>query len=865
MPAWAHDAAWLIDSIAPPPPNTTSTIPFAQVWHAVVAAADAHVPASERCSSSARQDLRDLLSGELSALSAPTLYDRFRAEHDYQGFVARETTGGLEEVFDEKPVLLRLAATLVRQWIDATTEFVQRLDADDLEPKLAVPRGAKVIGIHGGLSDRHSGGRGVLAVEFDDGSRIMYKPKDIEVDTRCHELIGELNEDAPLELRVPRVVSREGYGWTEFIDHTCCRDERDVATYFERAGAWLALFHALAAGDMHQENLIACGAHPVPIDLETVLQQPERVMGTDHPSHRAARKAVNESVLAVGLLPGYARTGQDDAFVVGGMASNWTTRETVAWHDVNTDEMRPIRVTETPPTTNLPHVDGRHYGLDGQLDALLRGFRGYATFLAGRAEMLSRFKGTRVRRVVRPTQFYDLLLTRLRDDRSMGDGATWSAQADFVARMADWEDDADPLWPLVSEERAALLQLDVPMFTTDANAGIDRATRRIRGLDADHIEWECDVITQAASLQRTDDDEAPPRTHELGSAAEPSEVTAAADAAIEAISTQAVRRDDGAAWVGLNWIGDSNVGQFAVLGHDLYSGTCGIAVALAAHARVRGSAGSADLARAALAHLRAQLTGSNAGHVARLLGLGGASGLGSVCYGLSVTGALLDDDAMLADARRCAALITDEMIASDKQFDVVGGVAGAALGLLRLHRDVPDGDVLQRSVRCGEHLLTAPPPELTGMSHGAAGYGHALATLAAATGRDDFADAAQSMLDTAIPDDGHWRSLWCHGAVGIGLATLGEAWLGDAVDRVWPGHVDTLCCGSLGAVEFAREAGEYELAARRLAAVLRNPDGYRWNAGATRFNLGLFRGLAGVAYTCLRELDVSLPNVLLWQ
>jgi lantibiotic modifying enzyme len=40
---------------------------------------------------------------------------------------------------------------------------------------------------------------------------------------------------------------------------------------------------------------------------------------------------------------------------------------------------------------------------------------------------------------------------------------------------------------------------------------------------------------------------------------------------------------------------------------------------------------------------------------------------------------------------------------------------------------------------------------------------------------------------------------------------------------------------------------------------------YRWNGGNGRFNLGLFRGLAGVGYTLLRRLDGSLPNVLIWE
>jgi lantibiotic modifying enzyme len=59
-----------------------------------------------------------------------------------------------------------------------------------------------------------------------------------------------------------------------------------------------------------------------------------------------------------------------------------------------------------------------------------------------------------------------------------------------------------------------------------------------------------------------------------------------------------------------------------------------------------------------------------------------------------------------------------------------------------------------------------------------------------------------------------------------------------------------------------------ELASQRLLAVLRTKAAagdYRWNVGARRFNVGLFRGLAGVGYACLREVDDSIPNVLIWE
>ena len=262
-----------------------------------------------------------------------------------------------------------------------------------------------------------------------------------------------------------------------------------------------------------------------------------------------------------------------------------------------------------------------------------------------------------------------------------------------------------------------------------------------------------------------------------------------------------------------------------------------------------------------------------------------------------------------------------ELIAADTQLDVIAGSAGAILSLLRLYRDTRSDEVLDRAVACGTHLLaqnrigppggrswpcrTANDQVLAGMSHGAAGFGYALAALGTATGRDEFADAATECLrfeqanydaeQGSWPDfrvrEPHWRSQWCHGAVGIGLGRLGMTKLGgcrpDAVGldidraltaaaRGWPGHADTLCCGALGSVELVREAGKVlgrgdleRLSSQRLSAVLRAKSivgSYRWSAAvSSRFNVGLFRGLAGVGYTCLREVDDALPNVLIWE
>jgi len=246
-----------------------------------------------------------------------------------------------------------------------------------------------------------------------------------------------------------------------------------------------------------------------------------------------------------------------------------------------------------------------------------------------------------------------------------------------------------------------------------------------------------------------------------------------------------------------------------------------------------------------------------------------------------------------------------------------------------LHRDTQSDDAPARAIRCGENLLAqnrfgeAPHRSwigegfggspLNGMSHGAAGFAYALAGLAAASGRDQFADAAAECVgfenqsydaarynwpDLRVPRQPVWPCQWCHGAPGIGLARLAlarriggnvalDAKLGgklvatditNAVESVklsWPGQLDTLCCGTLGGIEFLCEAADRAdkgeigaLARRRLASVLASAAAsgdYRWNSGKRQFNLGLFRGLAGVGYTLLRRIDRSLPNVLVWE
>ncbi len=837
---WMSDARWIVAALCDEPEALGPDVAFRELLAPVVSAADGHLWAGldarmrTLLTDGALADLQAQLLTALSDLASPALYRRFSAGRDngqnYGQFIAAMKSTEFRRLFEDKPVLLRLLASVTRQWIDASRELITRLDTD-LDSIRRELLGADttncVAQVRGMLSDPHHFGRTVAILEFEDGARVVYKPKDLRVDAAWSALIDRLNTTAPVDLRAARLLVREGYGWTENIDNASCTGRQDFAMFFRRAGAWLALFHVFTTVDMHQENVLATGSHPVPIDLETILQTADTRFQDDGDdaggAFKAAMQAVVDSVMTIGLLPAYGKQSTGKAFLIGGVTSNASPRVTTGWADVNTDDMRPVKVHDMAAvTTNVPHIAGSRGRLGDHLDDMISGFTEYAAFLKRCApeDLLSGFAGLAIRNVVRPTRYYYMLLERLRDHRTMDDGVLWSAQADFTARLADWDGDTDPLWPVLRSERLAVLDLNVPHFTSETDgcdirgdgglsvptagpSGISRARARLRALDAAEIDWQVELIRQNTELLRPG-----PRPARVLQPILPvdrvteSDFAAEADALAAALADHAIRRGTGAAWIGLDWLDDSEMSQLVVLGPDLYNGNCGIAVFLAAHAAVTGDGRSKETTLAAVARLRETLRGRNSARVARTLGIGGGLGIGSVVYGLAVIADVLDDDDVLADAHVAATHITDDVIAADGQLDVLGGSAGAILALLRLHRRTGSAELLRIARDCGHHLLAQNRSghvgqrmwpaghfghPLNGMSHGAAGFAYSLGMLASATGGSEFAAAAAECLaferSTLDIDGWNWRDLraadsaaapckWCYGAPGIGLARL---------------------------------------------------------------------------------------------
>jgi type 2 lantibiotic biosynthesis protein LanM len=990
QPAWFDDAQWTYQALTGEFGNGqfflvegTKSRPFEKLFYALVALAEEKViektppQALALFNDAARADLRTGLLKLLTDLYAPLLYSKFVAilkKYSSNGKLpASSATEGTDQfdrlvqdlkanelsaLFTEKPVLLRLTATIVRQWIDTTIELFTRLHTDITEIRTFITHSApntKVQAIGGDLSDPHNFGHSVQILTFEDHTKLVYKPKDLRLDVAWYDLIVRFNTSSPpVDLKPVQTIACHDYGWTEFIEHTSCKAAQDIELFYRRSGAWLAIFHLFASSDMHFENILAHGAHPVPIDLEMILQAstPEAEQATPETAALVeANHTVVNSVLMVGMLPSYAKSPNNKIFDAGGLNAVKNSTPVGVWKNANTDGMRWMQVpTASTETPNIPHIKGQYAQLGDYLPAFIEGFEQYSHFLLkqrdaiGVSTLLSPFKNLPVRKVIRNTRFYYMLLQRLKDHRNMGDGVTWSAQAEFLSRLADWDAKDDLLWPLQEAERIALVNLNVPHFVspsdedlvsaitghhtqTGATPGLERAAERFSQWSALEIERQVQIIKVSTSfVSRSDSDRNEKylfkrKIKQLVPSLDQTALARESARIAETIQQHSTIKDKSAAWVGLDWLGASEVGQLVTLGPDLYNGTSGIGLYLAAHARYANDSSSRDLAFKALASTRLQIAQPSAPRWARGLGIGGASGLGSIVYAFTVISELLVEPSLLQDALTASNLFSNELIAADRSLDVIAGSAGGILGLLALYRKTQSKEVLAKAIACGEHLLRQPrlgeagkrcwvvlgisESPLTGFSHGAAGFAYALTSLAKVSGREEFEVAAQECVayedscynkdvfnwpDLRATDATFFPSQWCHGAVGIGLARAASSRgeksnvetivsdINHAVQNTtanWPQHVDTLCCGTLGTIEFLGEAGEVlnqpalgQLSDQRLAQIIANRHAqgdYAWNAGDTAFNLGLFRGLSGVGYTILRKLDPQLPNILIWE
>ena len=726
----------------------------------------------------------------------------------------------------EYPVLARALVGCMARWSSATLELLQRLCHDWPEIVRAFPGlddRDVLLDVQAGAGDRHRGGRSVAVLSFRSGCKLVYKPRPLAVDTLFQSLLGTLGQwGHQPSFRTFAILERDGYGWMEHVMARGCDSAAEARRFYQRQGGFLALLYLLRASDVHFENVIAAGEHPVIVDLESILQPG---LPLDNPQ---AGDFLLESIVQIGLLP--IRNWENetspglDVSALGGPDGQLPPRPEPYWEGEATDQMRFARRVRpiTAQNQHRPALAGRPLLALDFTDEIIAGFKGvYRLLLAHRDELLADngllapFARQEVRVLLRSTAVYGLMLRESFHPDFLGDGLERDR---FFDKLWVQVPQRPFLRRVIGAEQRALWEGDIPLFTASpgsralrsgggevvdgffAESGMDRVRRRLQGLgekDLSRQEW---FIRASIAILSTKSPEV-----EVGhqGALSPASAAGVPSGKLEQLAARigdrlcdwAMEDETSVSWLGLQ---PTRQGAYKItlINENLYSGQAGITLFLAYLGALGGGEKYTALAQKSC---RALLQSSEAAGFSDRLGA--FEGLGGIIYLLCHLAALWRQPALLDAAEHFAERV-QELAETDEQFDVINGSAGCIIGLASLFRRRPSPAVLAAMLRCGERIAQcgirtplglgwvttyeAKVP-MTGFSHGSAGIAAALLELAALSGEARFRELAFEALQYErslfCAEQGNWPDMraaedrsglvnWCHGAPGIGLGRL---------------------------------------------------------------------------------------------
>jgi lantibiotic modifying enzyme len=806
------------------------------------------------------------------------------------------------------PVAGRRLAVLAIRSAEAIAEVLSRFVEDAEALAAAFPQiaaGARITSISASLSDGHDGGRTVRVLTLEGGARLVYKPRSCALEALYFALLPRLASGIDdFHERFVTVLDRGQYGWMEFVEPRPCATEDEAHAFYRSAGRLAGIAYALAATDLHYENVIADGPCLVPVDLEMLFVPdtgiPELALSG---GARQAYVRMKDSVLSTILLPTWQSVGPGTAMDLGGMS----VRAAAAGPS---HHMEAIIGGFTEVYRWFAHTRGELLAPDGPI--------------AGAADLPVRF-------INRPTRLYARLLEDARRLACWRDGVERSLVFEplFRALAVVPPIHQEPVARVIDAEVRALDADDVPCFRTKvgsgdlqlpngeilrdlfSRSGLDAVRERLMQLCEDDLAVQVELIRAALALDAVNRETGPTLVrHRDSPPADAGALTTAAREIYERLARTAIRLNGSASWMAPRQLEGTTCYGVSPMPHGLYEGSGGVALFLAALHRTGAEPRAAALAREALADVTASLDRLSGTPADARVASNPASGLPGAVYVLSVAGELLDDPSLWSYAASLVPRIAAGVTRADT-LDLLTGAAGTIVCLLSHAARTGDPHARRLAQQYGEYLLDRcerdadgvamwPSAEgrLTGFSHGAAGFAAAFDALARATADPRFGVAARHALRFehryVLPEVGNWQDLrpsrrnhppmatWCYGAPGIALARLGLTTRDEDDERdlavalaTTAAHpleqIDQLCCGNMG------RAVVLDLASQRLnrpdlrrraleiaGAVIDRASrtgGYGCFATPTPGfeHPGYFQGVAGIGYALLQ---LAAPGVL---
>jgi type 2 lantibiotic biosynthesis protein LanM len=782
----------------------------------------------------------------------------------------------------------------------------------------------EIINIKIDLGDVHQGGKTTAIVYFKNDLKLVYKARSSGMDIAFNNLINNINHNCNcIDLKTICSLDKESYSWTEFIENKSCDSIEEIFDYYRRCGVLTALIYLLKGTDMHFENIIAAGSYPFLIDLECLFNT----------------NCIDFNVLHIGLLP--VLTYSDNSSVpidLSGFGASGVQESSTyvwKWKDIGSDDLNLIKDKgKFEAKSNQPNIKGVPVSPEKFVEEFSIEFKKVCDYFISiqstfddEVHLFSEFKDKQIRVIPRPTQVYkDILensyIPEALISKEKRDAVIEQYLNDFPLIISFKPKDKIKI---MAHELRAIQQMDIPYFTSSTTdkfllesnnfvleefneqTPFNFILKEIKELDQSKIDRQLQLIQSAFSarynIQRNIFSKLPYENSEEKSDIVYEEIK---DIALN-LKRNSELNQGSYSWYSFESLNNQNL-TYANIDNSLYSGTLGIVLYLSAASKFLKTDEYEAIIESILSSQIETALANNLGIQSSKVNISYSTGISGLIYCLLTVNPIRYKQSALELSR----LITMEMVIENNKIDIMAGVSGCLLVLMKLFSLTQQQEILDKCILIGNHidnlkyldtninLLTwnsdTLQRPLTGFSHGVSGIGYAMLKLYEVTNiqiyKTAFYDAVKYENHFYNKEQGNWADLresknkfqnsWCYGASGIGLNRLyaykllnDKTLLLDIQNAIEVTKKSKLldsefyCCGNVGRLDFLIEASkvlnDQELnffVKEKLNEILEKKNESRYyqtfaNKNISIENPSLFRGVSGIGLVLIRSVD---PN-----
>ena len=239
----------------------------------------------------------------------------------------------------------------IKNWIINNSEFIKRIWKDKKQINFNFNIHSDIKKIRFNVGDKHNNHKSVALIIFKDDKKILYKPRNAEIDENYNKFIYFINKTLNEKIRTVKILNKKVYSWHEYIT-----SENSNNNVYKNFGKLLSIAYLLKITDLHQENIIVSNNFPIPVDLESIsVFRKSFLKKFNFDSEEKIFNLLEDSVINAGILPSPILINNQLNFRGGIYFDESLIKEKIIWKNKKNINIFPFKKNEFVKKHNVNH------------------------------------------------------------------------------------------------------------------------------------------------------------------------------------------------------------------------------------------------------------------------------------------------------------------------------------------------------------------------------------------------------------------------------------------------------------------------------------------------------------------------------